>query len=95
VTIENQRLGKRLWTVNQNALRAQPDILSHNERKVQILETINFGRLGFVEIGALSVGRIVQTHSVEQPFKRGAQKRLPFRRVGCCPFWRTWSLVPV
>jgi phosphatidylserine decarboxylase len=74
VTAEHERLGKRLWTVNRNALQNQPDILFRNERKAQILETKNFGRLGFVEIGALSVGRIVQIHPIEQPFTRGTQK---------------------
>jgi phosphatidylserine decarboxylase len=73
-TIENQRLGKKLWAVNRNALQNQPDILFRNERKVQILETKNFGRLGFVEIGALSVGRIVQMHPLDLPFTRGEQK---------------------
>ena len=74
ITIEHERLGKRLWTVNRNALQNQPDILFRNERKAQILATKNFGRLGFIEIGALSVGRIVQVHPIDQPFKRGAQK---------------------
>jgi phosphatidylserine decarboxylase len=73
-TIGDHRLGKRLWTVNRNALHNQPDILFRNERNVQILETKNFGRLGFVEIGALSVGRIVQLHPLERPFLRGEQK---------------------
>jgi phosphatidylserine decarboxylase len=76
ITIDNHRLGKRLWTVNRNALHNQPDILFRNERKVQILETKNFGRLGFVEIGALSVGRIVQVHPLERPFLRGEQKSI-------------------
>ena len=74
ITIENHRLGKRLWTINSNALRNQPDILFRNERKAQILETKNFGRLGFIEIGALSVGRIVQGHPLDRPFARGEQK---------------------
>jgi phosphatidylserine decarboxylase len=73
-TLEEERLGKKLWTVNQHALRSQPDILFRNERKVQVLSTTNFGRLGFVEIGALSVGRIVQTHPPDQKFNRGAEK---------------------
>jgi len=30
--------------------------------------------LGFVEIGALSVGKIVQIHDPALPFKRGAEK---------------------
>jgi phosphatidylserine decarboxylase len=75
-TIDSHRLGKRLWTVNSNALRNQPDILFRNERNIQILETKNFGRLAFVEIGALSVGRIVQVHPIERPFMRGEQKSI-------------------
>jgi phosphatidylserine decarboxylase len=73
-TIDNESLGQRLWTVNANALRNQPDILFRNERRVQTLQTRNFGRVGFVEIGALSVGRIVQKHPIERPFARGKQK---------------------
>jgi phosphatidylserine decarboxylase len=72
--LEQERLGKTLWTVNQNALRNQPDILFRNERKVQVLSTKHFGRLGFVEIGALSVGRIVQIHPLDKPFERGSEK---------------------
>jgi phosphatidylserine decarboxylase len=73
-TLEQERLGKTLWTVNQNALRNQLDILFRNERKVQVLSTKHFGRLRFVEIGALSVGRIVQTHPLDKPFERGSEK---------------------
>jgi phosphatidylserine decarboxylase len=73
-TIEHESLGNRLWTVNRNALLNQPDILFRNERKAQVLKTRHFGRIGFAEIGALSVGRIVQTHPLDQPFRRGAQK---------------------
>jgi len=73
-TLEHESLGRRLWTVNRNALQSQPDILFRNERKAQILTSRNFGRLGFVEIGALSVGRIVQMHPLDHPFRRGAQK---------------------
>jgi phosphatidylserine decarboxylase len=55
-TLDHQRLGNRLWTVNWHALQSKPDILFANERNVNILETRNFGRLGFVEVGALSLG---------------------------------------
>jgi phosphatidylserine decarboxylase len=73
-TLENQRLGRRLWTVNWHALQSKPDILFANERNVNILETRNFGRLGFVEVGALSVGRIAQVHPLHLPFRRGGEK---------------------
>jgi phosphatidylserine decarboxylase len=36
--------------------------------------THHFGRLGFEEIGALSVGRIVQTHPLDKSFDRGQEK---------------------
>jgi phosphatidylserine decarboxylase len=73
-TRDHQRLGRRLWTVNCHALQSKPDILFANERNVNILETCNFGRLGFVEVGALSVGRIAQVHPLHLPFRRGEEK---------------------
>jgi phosphatidylserine decarboxylase len=73
-TVHSSRIGGRLWTINWRALQNKPDVLFRNERHVQILETGNFGRLGFVEIGAMTVGRVVQTHKPEKPFRRGAEK---------------------
>ncbi len=73
-TLEHDRLGRRLWTVNQHALRHQDDILFRNERAINILDTRQFGRLGFVEVGALSVGRIAQVHPLDRPYRRGDEK---------------------
>jgi phosphatidylserine decarboxylase len=73
-TLEQHRLGRRLWTVNWHALLNQEDILFRNERQINILETRNFGRLAFVEVGAMSVGRIVQVHPLDTPFQRGEEK---------------------
>jgi phosphatidylserine decarboxylase len=73
-TIGHESLGKRLWTVNKNALQNDHEILFRNERKVQLLQTTNFGLIGFVEVGALSVGRIVQIHPLKEPFQRGTEK---------------------
>jgi phosphatidylserine decarboxylase len=75
-TINTWKLGSRLWTVNPNALKRQPDILFRNERSVQLLETDQFGRLAMVEVGALSVGRITQIHDLDKPFSRGAEKSM-------------------
>jgi phosphatidylserine decarboxylase len=72
--IDHTQMGHRLWTVNPTALRNQPDILFRNERHIQLLQTEHFGLLGFVEVGALSVGRIVQRHKKEAPFRRGEEK---------------------
>jgi phosphatidylserine decarboxylase len=73
-TSYSDRIGGRLWTINWRALQNKPDILFRNERHVQILDTEHFGRLGFVEIGAMTVGRVVQTHPLDQPFGRGDEK---------------------
>jgi phosphatidylserine decarboxylase len=73
-TVDHRRLGGRLWTVNWHALLNKPEILAENERQVNILETEHFGRIGFVEIGALSVGRIMQVHPLDKPFQRGEEK---------------------
>lgn len=73
-TSDHGRLGHRLWTVNWHALLSKPDILLSNERNINILETRHFGRLAFVEVGALSVGRIVQVHPLDAPFQRGEEK---------------------
>jgi phosphatidylserine decarboxylase len=74
LTLDTARLGRSLWTVNWHALQNQPDILLRNERQIDILETKNFGRLAFVEVGAMSVGRIVQVHPRETAFQRGEEK---------------------
>ena len=66
--------GGRLWTVNWRALLNMPEILFVNERQINVLETRNFGRVAFVEIGALSVGRILQVQRRDVPFQRGDEK---------------------
>jgi phosphatidylserine decarboxylase len=73
-TLDTDWIGRSLWTVNWHALLNQPDILFSNERQIHILETKHFGRLGFVEVGAMSVGRIVQVHPTDTEFHRGEEK---------------------
>lgn len=60
-------------SVNPIALKKRPDIFIQNERKVTILETENFGKLAYIEVGATCVGRIVQTGSLST-FDRGDEK---------------------
>jgi phosphatidylserine decarboxylase len=73
-TLETYWAGRSLWTVNWHALQQQPDILLRNERQIHILQTEHFGRVGFVEVGALSVGRIVQVHPTGRRHVRAAEK---------------------
>ena len=73
-TLERYRVSGRLHSVNPVALHYDPKILVTNERQVSILETKNFGRLAYIEVGALCVGKIVQTRSPLLDFKRGDEK---------------------
>jgi phosphatidylserine decarboxylase len=64
----------KLHSVNPLALRRHPRLLLTNERQISILKTEAFGLLAYVEVGALCVGRIVQSHPIERPFARGQEK---------------------
>jgi len=75
-TVDSWWKGGRLWTVNWRALLNMPEILFVKERQINILETRHFGRVAFVEIGALSVGRIVQVQRLDVAFRRGEEKSL-------------------
>ncbi len=63
-----------LHSVNPLALKKVPEIFSINERAVTILETENFGKLAYVEVGAICVGKIVQSREMKGSFKRGEEK---------------------
>jgi phosphatidylserine decarboxylase len=63
----------KLHSVNPIALKKHGTIFMENERRVSILETENFGKLAYIEVGATMVGKIVQTH-LDKSFKRGDEK---------------------
>lgn len=73
VVLEHFRLPGALHSVNPIALKYRGNILATNERHVTLLQTANFGRLAYVEVGALCVGKIVQTYS-SPSFRRGDEK---------------------
>jgi len=62
--------------VNPLALKMKQDILMTNERHVTIVETKNFGKLAYIEVGAVCVGKIVQSQPLVKggSFKRGDEK---------------------
>jgi phosphatidylserine decarboxylase len=73
-TLLRYRIPGRFHSVNPAALRRRSDIFAINERQVSVLETEHFGLLAYVEVGAMAVGKIVQTHPDERPFARGDTK---------------------
>ncbi len=72
--IDSYRIHGVLHSVNPVALQVRNDIFATNERQITILETENFGALAYIEVGALCVGKIVQTHTQRQDFNRGDEK---------------------
>ncbi len=60
-----------LHTVNPMALEKH-DVYGKNCRELTLMETENFGRVAFIEVGAMMVGKI-NNHAVES-FKKGDEK---------------------
>lgn len=73
-TVHSHTETGRLHSVNPQALARKPDLFLANERQISLLQTENFGLLAYVEVGALMVGKIVQSYPAERPFRRGDEK---------------------
>jgi phosphatidylserine decarboxylase len=71
--LEHYKVGGLYHSVNPVALREKQDIFSTNIREVTIMETKNFGKLAYVEVGAICVGKIIQSTDLTT-FKRGEEK---------------------
>lgn len=74
--IDDYRIHGSLHSVNPLALKSKPDILISNERHVTIIETKNFGKIAYIEVGAICVGKIVQSSPLikGKKVKRGDEK---------------------
>jgi phosphatidylserine decarboxylase len=72
--LDEYRVSGAYDSVNPFALKYKNQIFIKNERHVSILQTENFGRLAYIEVGAICVGKIVQSHLWNEPFSRGEEK---------------------
>ncbi len=72
--IDHFRVAGVYDSVNPFALKYKNQIFIENERYVTILQTENFGRIAYIEVGAICVGKIVQSHPWNKPFLRGEEK---------------------
>ncbi|MBI3759968.1 MAG: phosphatidylserine decarboxylase [Deltaproteobacteria bacterium] len=61
-------------SVNPLAIWKQLPVFSENQREYCVLKTHNFGDVVQVDVGATSVGRIVQRQRQGGPCQRGAEK---------------------
>ncbi len=71
--ILNYKVPGKLNSVNPMAVNKYPNIFITNERHISIINTENFGKLAYIEVGAICVGKIIQTHKLKE-FKRGNEK---------------------
>ncbi len=74
VTKKSFTIQGEFHSVNPLALNLKQDILINNERRVSILETKNFGKLAYIEVGATCVGKIIQSFNEDEPFEKGDEK---------------------
>ncbi len=63
-----------LFSVNPKALEMFPKIFLKNERCVTEMQTQTFGKIYYIEVGALCVGKIVQTFGRRNKVNRGEEK---------------------
>lgn len=63
-----------LYSVNPIAVKKNVCIFSENKRTLCLLETRTFGQVLYMEIGATSVGSIIETYTPNQSYSKGAEK---------------------
>jgi len=74
VTLDSFQIKGQYHSVNPLALKSKPEIFIINERRASILETEQFGKLAYIEVGAAMVGKIVQSHDETKPHSQGDEK---------------------
>ncbi|MFZ5988976.1 MAG: phosphatidylserine decarboxylase [Bacillota bacterium] len=71
---ESTRIKGHYYSVNPAALTSIPKVFCSNKREYSILHSDNFGDVLYMEVGATSVGSIVQTYMPGVRVKRGSEK---------------------
>ncbi|MFZ4713930.1 MAG: phosphatidylserine decarboxylase [Bacteriovoracaceae bacterium] len=71
--LDDYRISGQFHSVNPIALRFRDEVFSENERHVTIFETENFGKMAYIEVGAIMVGKIIQSYQGKN-FLRGQEK---------------------
>lgn len=62
------------YSVNPIALDSIPQLFCRNKREYSILKSDNFGDVAYIEVGATSVGSIIQSYTPSKPVARGDEK---------------------
>lgn len=70
---ESTLINGALYSVNPIALKQNCHIFTENKRRLTLLDTA-FGTVAYMEIGATSVGTIVETYSPGNHYRKGDEK---------------------
>jgi len=73
-TLDSFQIKGQYHSVNPLALKSKPEIFIVNERRASILETEEFGKLAYIEVGAAMVGKIIQRHDESTLHRKGDEK---------------------
>ncbi len=68
------RVKGEYYSVNPVALERIPELYCRNKREYSIFHSDNFGEVLYVEVGATSVGTIIQTYTPGGRLERGEEK---------------------
>lgn len=63
-----------LYSVNPVAIKRNIEIFTQNKRTLCVLDSIQFGKVLFMEIGATCVGAIHETYTPGKPYAKGDEK---------------------
>jgi phosphatidylserine decarboxylase len=74
VPSEPKLINGTLDSVNPIAIRKNIDIFTQNKRVLSTLDTPNFGRVMYVEVGATFVGSVSQTYAPGRAVEKGQEK---------------------
>jgi phosphatidylserine decarboxylase len=69
-----RKINGALRSVSPLAIRAMLEIFARNAREVSTVETVHFGLVAQVDVGALAVGRIIQHNRHAGAVQRGSER---------------------
>jgi phosphatidylserine decarboxylase len=71
---ETQFINGYLYSVNPIALKKNIHTFTENKRRICTLDSVHFGKVLFLEIGATSVGSIHETYTPQTFYRKGEEK---------------------
>ncbi|MDT8718591.1 phosphatidylserine decarboxylase [Clostridium sp. 19966] len=74
VCLDNNKVKGYYYSVNPVALNKKEKLFCQNKREWSLFQSDNFGSLLYMEVGATSVGSIVQSYTPNQRVTRGSEK---------------------